>query len=108
MLDYAPGVFDFRFCAGLPVFIVDDPHIKHPDRCALLAELAALSPIAQLVEARGQEIISSDVSEVLFAARRSQPDQQVAWPAGWSDQLDHDYQQRRAKYFDFENTYLAA
>ncbi|HKQ24115.1 MAG TPA: hypothetical protein VJT81_06700 [Burkholderiales bacterium] len=92
---FAPGIYDWRGVAGVPVEV----HLRarppsdwgRAGVCFLSAEIAEWSPF---VEVYGNDGSCQDIRVLAFACRVAQ-----RWPVWWSESLDFDYGRRQETYF---------
>lgn len=93
---FAPGIYDLRLVAGVPVDVYDRaPWPNDWDRagvCFLAAELAVWSGKVELHSSDGSW---DDIGTLAFVCRAVNR----RWPVWWSESLDFDYGRRQETYF---------
>lgn len=93
--DYESGVYDFSVLAGLRVFLCLN-EIEYKEAMPLVVELATYCS-ALFIEFfyDGKLINSREASEMFLTySLANWKGGERPWPAGWSNQLQHDYESR--------------
>lgn len=120
--DYHPGLYDFSVLAGQPTHIIahsqglhdlnwfqdlaqfKDPSLSRP-WMRLGIEVAAYAAPLHVHLVDYEPFVSYEFGELVYMARWAcrDPETQRAhmlWPAGWSDQLNYDYQTKADRVID--------
>jgi hypothetical protein len=92
---FAPGLFDWRCVAGVPVLLVNRSEMPRDwaraGVCFLAGELAQWSPYVEFCFSDGTGGMVSTLAYCCRVAGR--------WPAWWSERLEADYGRRQKTYF---------
>ena len=101
---FAPGIYDWRCVAGVPVELHHRAAMPldwaRAGVCLLAAELAVWSPVVNIHFSDGRR---DHVSLLARACRVS-----GRWPVWWSEALEFDYGRRQETYFTERLRQLAA